>query len=100
MEKLKVAVHSNKNKNVEILHLASQICRKVKGKIHLRSKCSNHRDKKSLIKYHLVGLRFTSCKSAKDRTAMAVTLEQTNILHQEYDLTENEFQRALDCMRR
>lgn len=75
MEKLKTAVHANKNKNVEVLHLASQICRKVKG------------------------LRFTSCKSAKDRTGMAVTLEQTNILHQEYDLTEHEFQRALDCMR-
>ncbi|XP_031346437.1 inositol polyphosphate-4-phosphatase type I A isoform X2 [Photinus pyralis] len=75
VDELKSSVHSNKAKNVEILHLAAQICRQMKG------------------------LRFTSCKSAKDRTGMAVTLEQCHILSSEYHLAEHEFQRALDCMR-
>ena len=42
----------------------------------------------------------TCCKSAKDRTGMAVTLEQTNILSDEFDLTSGEFLRSLHCMRR
>lgn len=32
VEELKISVHSSKSKNVEILHLAAQICRQVKGK--------------------------------------------------------------------
>lgn len=31
IEELKISVHSNKLKNVEILHLAGQICRQMKG---------------------------------------------------------------------
>ncbi|XP_022917406.2 inositol polyphosphate-4-phosphatase type I A isoform X1 [Onthophagus taurus] len=75
LDHLKTSVHLGKSKNVEILHLAGQICRQMKG------------------------LRFTSCKSAKDRTGMSVTLEACQILADEYHLAEHEFQKALDCMR-
>ncbi|XP_066586693.1 inositol polyphosphate-4-phosphatase type I A isoform X2 [Prorops nasuta] len=72
---LKICVQSETKKNVEILQLSSQICRRMRG------------------------LRFTSCKSAKDRTSMSITLEQVSILSTEYHLAEHEFARALDCMR-
>ncbi|CAL1687252.1 unnamed protein product [Lasius platythorax] len=75
MVNLKMCVQEKVNKNVEILQLSSQICRKMRG------------------------LRFTSCKSAKDRTGMSITLEQVNILSSEYHLAEDEYTRALDCMR-
>ncbi|XP_076171479.1 inositol polyphosphate-4-phosphatase type I A isoform X2 [Ptiloglossa arizonensis] len=75
MANLKTSVQARVNKNVEILQLSSQICRRMRG------------------------LRFTSCKSAKDRTGMSITLEQVNILTNEYHLAEDEFMRALDCMR-
>lgn len=76
MTKLKSSVLAKVNKNVDILQLSSQICRKMRG------------------------LRFTSCKSAKDRTGMSITLEQVNILAAEYHLAEDEIGKALDCMRR
>jgi len=72
---MKDAVHCKKNKNVDILHLASQICRRLHG------------------------LRFINCKSGKDRTGMAASLEQIQILSREYDLAEHEYQKALDAMR-
>ena len=46
------------------------------------------------------GLRFINCKSGKDRTGMAASLEQIQILSREYDLAEHEYQKALDAMRR
>ncbi|KAJ8976461.1 hypothetical protein NQ317_012839 [Molorchus minor] len=75
MDELRMCLHNPKAKNVEILHLSARICRQMKG------------------------IRFTSCKSAKDRTGMSITLEQCQILADEYHLAEHEFQRALDCMR-
>ncbi|XP_025160514.1 type I inositol 3,4-bisphosphate 4-phosphatase isoform X5 [Harpegnathos saltator] len=75
MSNLKTCVQEKVSKNVEILQLSSQICRRMRG------------------------LRFTSCKSAKDRTGMSITLEQVNILSSEYHLAEHEYMRALDCMR-
>ncbi|XP_064086446.1 inositol polyphosphate-4-phosphatase type I A-like isoform X4 [Macrobrachium nipponense] len=75
IDKLGQEIQSQRSKNPNVLHLASQCCRAM------------------------AGLRFISCKSGKDRTGMSATLEQARILAAEYDLSETEFQRALNCMR-
>lgn len=69
------SLRSNASKNVKILQLAEDICRAMHG------------------------VRLTSCKSAKDRTAMAVTLEQTRILQREFHLPAANVQAVLDTMR-
>ena len=46
------------------------------------------------------GLRLTSCKSAKDRSSMAVTIEAVRILEREHGLKEDVFQQVLDSVRR
>ena len=45
-------------------------------------------------------IRITSCKSAKDRTAMAVTLEFVRTLVREHGMDESQFQLVLDSLRR
>ena len=53
-----------------------------------------------IVTPYFPGLRFINCKSGKDRTGMAASLEQIQILSREYDLAEHEYQKALDAMRR
>lgn len=69
-------LRANVSKNVKILHLAEDACRLMGG------------------------LRFTSCKSAKDRTGMAVTLEQCRVLVREFQLPAKHVPFALSTMRR
>ncbi|XP_026846599.1 type I inositol 3,4-bisphosphate 4-phosphatase isoform X1 [Drosophila persimilis] len=68
-------LRANLSKNVKILHLAEDACRLMDG------------------------LRFTSCKSAKDRTGMAVTLEQCRVLVREFQLPAKHVPYALSTMR-
>ncbi|XP_065059300.1 inositol polyphosphate-4-phosphatase type I A-like isoform X2 [Rhopilema esculentum] len=75
MVHLQVVVNSKKSKNVDIFCLCEEICQRMNG------------------------IRLTTCKSAKDRTAMAVTLEAARILQREHRLPQDLFLKTLNTMR-
>ncbi|KAF8784630.1 Inositol polyphosphate-4-phosphatase type I A like protein [Argiope bruennichi] len=75
LEQLQSQIFAKRSKNVDILRLSSEICK------------------------YLGGIRFTSCKSAKDRTSMSVTLEQAMVLINDFNLDDKEMPRVLECMR-
>ncbi|KAL3312055.1 Inositol polyphosphate 4-phosphatase type II [Cichlidogyrus casuarinus] len=68
-------ISSGKSKRVKILKLAAAIARGFSA------------------------LRFTSCKSAKDRTAMSVTLEHVRWLVDSEDMEQASFTSSLDALR-
>lgn len=76
---LKAELYSSRAKNVRILQLTEQIA------------------------YDLNGIRFTNCKSGKDRTSMSCTLEQVRKAGQLFGVDELEqgklFQQMLDTLR-
>ncbi|KAM8898192.1 type II inositol 3,4-bisphosphate 4-phosphatase-like isoform 2-T2 [Spinachia spinachia] len=76
LSSLERSLDTKKRKNVGVLWSAATVCREVHG------------------------VRLTSCKSAKDRTAMSVTLEQCALLRERHSLGQQHFSAALDCMRR
>uniref|UniRef100_A0A182W428 phosphatidylinositol-3,4-bisphosphate 4-phosphatase n=1 Tax=Anopheles minimus TaxID=112268 RepID=A0A182W428_9DIPT len=75
LDDMESELRANGSKNYAILQLAEEVTRAVQG------------------------LRFTSCKSAKDRTSMAVTLEQCRVLQQEFHLSAGNAQNVLNTMR-
>lgn len=75
LDKMEELLRVNCSKNVKVLHCAEDITRTLDG------------------------MRVTSCKSAKDRTAMAVTLEQARVLQQEFNLPSTNLQIVLDVIR-
>ncbi|XP_041455861.1 inositol polyphosphate-4-phosphatase type I A-like isoform X1 [Lytechinus variegatus] len=75
MTSLRHHVQSKRQKNVEILHYSRQLVRRING------------------------IRYMSCKSAKDRTGMSVTLEQCQLLQDEHKMEPHMFVHLLNTMR-
>ncbi|KAL5968611.1 Inositol polyphosphate-4-phosphatase type I A, partial [Taenia solium] len=75
LSSLQYALETNKFKPVEVLRLATEVSSALNA------------------------LRFTSCKSAKDRTGMAVSLEQTRWLMEVEGMHKDSFSPALKCLR-
>ncbi|XP_062509512.1 inositol polyphosphate-4-phosphatase type I A-like [Corticium candelabrum] len=73
--RLQASFQTQKSKNVDFLNRAEQVCQRING------------------------ARLTSCKSAKDRTGMAVTYEMCLMLGSQYDLHPDNFQQVLNAVR-
>ncbi|XP_047126100.1 inositol polyphosphate-4-phosphatase type I A isoform X1 [Hydra vulgaris] len=67
--------NQRKSKNYEVLLLSEELCLRMNG------------------------LRLTCCKSAKDRTAMSITLEIVKILEREHNMREDVFNKVLNSVR-
>lgn len=80
LDSLKNELDSGKNKNIKILELACQLARRLNA------------------------IKFTCCKSAKDRTGMSITLEETrfvfNFLQLKQEIHQHLFQTILDTLRK
>jgi len=75
LDQLKTTVNAKKYKDVDVFTITEEICKRMNA------------------------LRLTSCKSAKDRTAMAVTLEFVRSLIREHGMDESQLQSVLDSLR-
>lgn len=100
LSQLQIELASNKIQNIAVHTLAEILVRKMKGISYNIYVLLIINTGESFCILLNEGLRVTCCKSAKDRTGMAVTLEQTNILTNDFDLATAEFHKSLLCMRR
>jgi len=75
LDKIRSSLQNKKSKPVEVLQRSAEICRRLNG------------------------IRVTSCKSAKDRTAMSITLEECTLLLQNHGLHEKNFFSLLSALR-
>eukprot|EP00117_Sycon_ciliatum_P003060 scpid24235/ scgid8013/ Type I inositol 3,4-bisphosphate 4-phosphatase; Inositol polyphosphate 4-phosphatase type I len=76
LDELRHTLLAKQPRNIDILTLSGRICRVMHG------------------------LRLTSCKSGKDRTAMSCTLEEVMLMKKELCLAPDNFEQALDVIRR
>jgi len=92
---LEHAIRSNKPKNVDIFPLAEKV--------------NYYFEKFSIIFFfenliqicrRAYGIRVTGCKSAKDRTSMAFTLEQGQLLVNNHNIDKQDLQDVLNQFRR
>lgn len=76
LDQIHKQILSKQSKNVDVLHTSTEICRYLNGALMI------------------------CCKSGKDRTSMAATLEEAFVLIKYYNLPESHLQSTLDLIRR